>query len=206
MNIVRTYLRTLTIGILAFFTFPGTFAQIPNSVSPKPESQISLGDECGDPSVESQLYAYRQAKVTRILSSTEMRVKAFTRNGNVDVKNFTVRLVGIKPNTNATQIKTFLIKNVLNRNVEIIGNPRKKKDTNYGAIVRFLDNSEDEMDELNEHMIETGVAGFMDFDSDNLVPFYWPCRLEKAQERARAAKLGIWVNFISPESTRKSSL
>lgn len=149
------------------------------------------GDECGSSLKESQTYAYRQGKVTKILSSNKVTVQFFPRGDDTEGETATIRLVGISSRKYPHQIKSFLNQHLLNQSVTVLGNKREANDKAYGAIITILDH--DEIDELNEYLLENGIAYFSDFDSANLVPYYMPCRLEKAQERARAEKLGIWA-------------
>ena len=106
--------------------------------------------------------------------------------------NFTVTLLGIDDKTNQSHIKNFLVENILHKEVWIQANLRKDSDKKFGGVVQLLGDNED-IDYINEYLLENGIAKFKDFDSDNLVPYYLPCRLQKAEERAKEAKLGIWA-------------
>ena len=86
----------------------------------------------------------------------------------------------------------FLRKNVLNKTASVSANTRKKSDRFFGGVVSVADDKRD-FGYINAYLLESGKAKYKEFASDNLVPYYWPCRLEKAQEKAKKAKLGIWA-------------
>lgn len=182
---------TVAIAFLVLLFVTNSFGQEPKRPSPVTGTPYSTGDECGDPAVESQRYAQRSGKVTKILSSTEVLFQSSEANGNKENRTYTIQLVGISPKQNSAQIERFLKENVLNRPADVVGNGIGKKDTKYGGIIRILDDDSD-IDDLNEYLLEEGLAAYLDFKSNNLIPYYWPCRLEKAQTQAKSAKLGIW--------------
>ena len=146
------------------------------------KNTFTLDDGCGDPAVESQTYGFWKAKVVKIKSSNQI-ILDYPKNRGL----FKIKLVGINPRENKTEIVNFLKKNVLNQEVWATSNSPRK----FGATVQVLNNGE--IDDLNEYLIENGIAKYVDFDSANLVPFYMPCRLQKAENRAKLAKRGIWA-------------
>jgi len=175
-------LRIFLLPILATFFCQSLFAQENKPLESKLTIEFSDNHGCGSGLVESQTYGWWMGKVTKILSSNR-----FVLN-----KRFAVTLVGINPKINKTAIKDFLKNNLLGKNISFSANLRKESDLKLNAVVVIRDY--DEVREINEYLLEHGLAKFKDFDTDYLVPYYWPCRLEKAQERAKQAKLGVWSN------------
>ena len=158
------------------------------------ERTISLttDDECGDQAIESQLYSNRKGKITKILSANKVIFEQSSVNGNEKPVKFTVTLVGIDGNQNRLIVKNKLTDILLNQEVEITGNIRKKTDKKFGGIVWLIVGDED-IDWVNTYLLENGFAKYKPFESANLVSMVTPCRLQKAEERAKEAKIGIWA-------------
>jgi endonuclease YncB( thermonuclease family) len=150
-------------------------------------------DDCGDPASESQTYAYRQGKVIKIIASNKILFEQNSVFGHKDKEKFTVVLVGIDANQNKKNIEDFLKKNVLNQSVQIVGNTQRDKDKKFGGLITLFNDSNEDIDELSEYLLENGIAKYKSFYSANLVPYTTPCILEKAEKRAKEAKLGIWA-------------
>jgi len=155
--------------------------------------QFSTKDECGDQASESQLYDFREGKVIKVLSATTILFQQVSLNGNVKEDELTVRLVGIDSEVNKTAVENKLRNILLNSEVRVIGNLLKKKDKRFGGVVWLLGDNED-IDDVGMYLLETGTAKYKPFESANLVSMVMPCRLEKAEEKARKAKIGIWAN------------
>lgn len=157
-----------------------------------PGFSLDFDDGCGNPAEESQLYTNREGKITKILNASNVIFEQLIRDGNKEKGNFTVELIGIDSETNQTAIKNFLEKYVLNQNVEITGNLRKKSDKKFKGLI-FAANDDENINWINENLLESGTAKYKPFESANLVSMVTPCRLQKAEERAKEAKLGIWA-------------
>lgn len=155
-------------------------------------SQFTLGGECGNPAEESQLYDQRKGKITKILSANEILFEQYSVSGNEKKDKFTVKLVGIDANQNKIIVKQKLQNILLNQQVEVYGNLRNKSDKKLGGIIWLFGENED-IDEVNIYLLENGIAKYETFESANLVSMVIPCRLQKAEERAKTAKLGIWA-------------
>lgn len=82
--------------------------------------------------------------------------------------------------------------NALNQSATITANLRNDSDKSFLGVIRLNQNSKN-IDDLSVNLLENGIAKFKDFETDYLVPSYMPCRLQKAEERAKEAKLGIWA-------------
>lgn len=180
-------MRIVSIALLIFLSCVIFYAQDKKEPTEQKSVVIDLNDlnfddGCGSPLVESQTYGIWKGKVVKILSSNKIVLD----------NNFTVLLLGIDNKVNQSQIKAFLVKNVLNKEVFIQANLQKESNKKFGGVVQLLVD-EEETDYLNEYLLENGLAKFKDFDSANLVPYYFPCRLQKAEKRAKEAKLGIWT-------------
>ena len=148
-------------------------------------------DGCGAPEVESQLYDFRYGRITKILSGSTLAFRQATVNGNRKPRSFVVRRVGIDPQANSSRIVGFLKKNVLNKPVTVWADARHETDFDLAATVT-VSGGRPNIGELNRYLLENGLAKYRDFDSANLVQYFWPYRLEKAEQQAKEAKLGIW--------------
>lgn len=153
---------------------------------------VIINGGCGDTAYESQLYDNRKGKIIEILSANKVLFEQDSVDGNEEKDKFTVKLVGIDANENKTAVKNKLQEILLNQEVEIYGNLRKKKDKEFGGIVWYLGDNED-IDEVNIYLLENGIAKYEPFESANLVSMVMPCRLQKSEEKAKEAKLGIWA-------------
>lgn len=139
-------------------------------------------DGCIRPTAESQTYGFWKGKIVKILSSNKLVLD----------NNRTVVLVGIDNKINQAQIKEFLNKIFLNKEVWIQATLRRKSDKKIRGVVEFSGYNED-IDSINEYLLENGLAKYKNFETGYLVPSYMPCRLQKAEERAKLAKVGIWA-------------
>lgn len=164
---------------------------------------LNFDNGCGNPFVESQLYGYRMGEVTSVTSTGRLKVKVTHSNNVFEDKNdknsvdkskllkpqlFTVSLVGIDESVNINEMVAFLNRTILNKQVTIIGNT-KKSNKNIEALVESF---EDDVEEINEYLLENGIAKFKQFSLTNLVPMRTFCVLEKAELRAKKEKRGIW--------------
>ena len=184
-------MKVISTILLVILSCAVSFAQ-DNNESPESLFQFTLGDECGDQSYESQFYANRKGKIKKILSANKVIFEQAIEDGNEENRKFTVELVGIDPATNRKNIIRFLEKYILNQDVEITGNLRKDSDKKFKGLV-FFASDDDEVDWINENLLEQGIAKYKSFESANLVSMVMPCRLQKAEERAKEAKSGIWA-------------
>lgn len=159
----------------------------------KSNFEIGYGD-CGNPLQESQTYAYRQGKIIKILGANKVLFEQNSVFGHKDGEKFKVVLVGIDGNQNKKELIKFFKKNVLNQSVQIVGNTRKDGDKTFGGVITLFNEDNEDIDELNEYLLENGVAKYKPFESANLVSMVMPCRLKKAENDAKEIKLGIWAN------------
>lgn len=184
-------MRIISITLLIFLSCVSFYAQDKkDGINPGFSLDFDVG--CGNPAEESQLYTNREGKITKILNSSNVIFEQLIRDGNKEKGTFTVELIGIDSETNQTAIMNFLEKYVLNQNVEIIGNLRKKSDKKFKGLI-FVASDDEDIDWINENLLEKGLAQYKSFESANLVPSSEPCQLQKAEERAKEAKLGIWA-------------
>ena len=184
-------MRIISTALLIFLSCVSFYAQ-DKKESPETTSLFTMGDDCGDQSYESQLYANREGKITKILSANQVVFEQKILDGNEENRKFTVELVGIDSVTNQKKIMQFLEKYILNQSVEVTGNLRKESDRKFKGLI-FVASDEDDVDWINENLLENGIAKYKPFESANLVSMVMPCRLQKAEERAKEAKLGIWA-------------
>jgi hypothetical protein len=176
-----------------------SFGQDKSAASPV----ISLNSGCGDPTTESQLYTYRFGKVTEVTDDNHLTVE-ITRSGLAwdspegdwkDSKKLTrpgpltITLVGIDGSVNKQEINAFLRTNLIGKKVTITGNKRSKSSA-FEALVEFK--TAGELEEVNEYLLERGLAKFNNFTHAHIVPMTTACELKEAEKRARDAKLGMW--------------
>lgn len=197
--------------ILTIFLSCASFYAQDKKESAAITSQFTLGDDCGNEAAESQTYDYRKGKVIKITNSHDLIVKVTHSNARDDETEedsndsklispqvFRVSLVGIEKGFNTAAINKFLTEEILNQEVEVYGNTKNswkiKKDNSreLSANVWLLGDNE-EITDISEYLLENGIAKYKPFESANLVSAVMPCRLQKAEERAKAEKLGIWA-------------
>jgi hypothetical protein len=169
--------------------------------------KMTFDDGCGNPFDESQTYSYRYGKVLEITSDNKIIVKVLRSNNVWDdeyEKNdqgvgrklkkpqiIIASLVGIDENTSQSEIKSFLLEKVLDRQVTLIGNTKKDDGKKIDALVELTDDKE--IGEINKYFLENGMAKFKKFQLTNIVPGRTACRLEKAEAKAKNEKIGIWA-------------
>lgn len=151
-----------------------------------------FNDGCGNPLVESQSYESREGKITKIINANTIIFEQSVLNGNKEKATHTIELAGIDSSKNRTKIIEFLKKHILNQEVLVTGNLRNKSDKKLKGLV-FVASEDDDIDWINDNLLELGIARYKKFSSNYLVPYNKPCQLEKAEERAKEAKLGIWA-------------
>lgn len=169
-----------------------SFAQ--NTEKPKPlllpsTSIFILDDGCGNPATFSQTWDWREGIVIRVVDANTIVFKQETENGNKKERTLTVELVGIDTSINEKAIKKYLAK-FKNTRVTVSGNLKDNLDISMYAIVRIGRGAI----EINESLIEKGIARYKAFDLDHLIEYNEVCQLEKAEGRAKSAKLGVWAN------------
>src|SRR5215213_5336602 len=165
--------------------------------------KMTFDDGCGDPLAETQTYSFRNGKVIVITDDNKLVVKV-VRSSNVksekyekpdDTKRlqqpqlFTVSLVGIDEAVNQSEIKRFLLDNVLDREVTVIGNTRKDNDKSIDALVKLTGG--DLTGEVSRLLLEKGIAKFKEFQLTNLVPMRTACELKRAEDKAKTERTGI---------------
>ena len=193
--------------LLVFLSCAVSFAQDKKETTETKSSfDLNFDDGCGNPMVESQTYGYRKGKVIKITNSNNLIVEVTNSNNVWDDKHeeetndesklikpqmFEVSLVGIDTTRNKKAIADFLKENLLNNQVTIVGNTRKKKSKKIQALIRFI--KDDELEEVSEYLLENGIARFKDFQLTNLVPMRTHCELNRAETNAKKEKVGIWA-------------
>lgn len=199
-------MKTISAIMLVFLSCVVLFAQDKKETTETKSSfDLNFDDGCGNPMFESQIYGYRKGKVIKITNSNNLIVEV-TNSNNVwndeheeetddeskliKPQMFEVSLVGIDSAINKKAIADFLKENLLNKQVTIVGNTKKKKGNKIQALVRFI---KDEFEEVSEYLLENGIARFKGFQLTNLVPIRTHCELERAETNAKKEKLGIWA-------------
>ncbi|MEO6050985.1 MAG: hypothetical protein ABIP78_06600 [Pyrinomonadaceae bacterium] len=186
-------MRKIYAALLIFLSCPSFYAQDKDiSETRTPDIFQLYNDPCGNPAEESQLYDNRKGKVTKILSANKVLFEQVSVNGNKKKEMFAVKLVGIDLDKNKTALKNKLQDILLNQDVEIFGNLRKRTNKEFGGVIWYVGGTED-IPEVNIYLLEKGIAKYKPFESANLVSMVMPCRLQKAEHQAKEAKIGIWA-------------
>lgn len=177
------------------------------SKEPQPGAvNLTYDDGCGDPLAETQAYSFRNGKVIVVTDDNKLIVKVVRSSSNVKSPKYenpdetkrlqqpqllTVSLVGLDETVNQSEIKRFLLDNVLDRDVTVVGNTRKDGDKSIDALVKIT--SGDTRGEVSQLLLENGIAKFKEFQLTNLVPARTACELKRAEAKAQEAKSGIWA-------------
>ena len=103
----------------------------------------------------------------------------------------TVSLVGLDESVNRSEIRKFLLDNVLERDVTVVGNTRRNGDKSLDALVKLT--SGDIKGEVSQLLLENGIAKYKEFELTNIVPMRTGCEMKRAEAKAKDAKLGIWA-------------
>lgn len=144
--------------------------------------------ECGSPFVESQLYDSRKGKIVRIINGTTVVFEQAINNGNKETGRFLVRLAGIDPKVGAKNRKSFLVKNILNKKIDVIGNTSESSDKHFFGILRGAG-----FGDVNRHMFEVGMAKFLEPGYFYSVSDYTLCTYKQELKKAEIAKIGLWA-------------
>lgn len=167
----------------------------------------SFDDGCGNPFAETQVYSYRYGTVLEITSDNKVIVKVVRSNNVWDdeyEKNdngvgrklkkpqiIIASLVGIDEAVNQDEIKNFLLTKVLDQPVTLVGNTVKGDAKKIDARVDLTNDAV--IGEINAYLLANGMAKFKKFQLTNIVPARTACQLEKAEAKAKEAKVGIWA-------------
>lgn len=151
-----------------------------------------------DPLTESQLYGRRSGKVLSVNNENKLTVRvvpsnAYTGDPHEPEKPYDVlvTLVGIDTSVNSKGVRAFLLDQVLNHQVTVIGNAKNARRDGITALVQLDDH--DEIDDISEHLIERGIAQFDRYTHGNIVPMCTFGDLETAEKIAKKDQKGIWV-------------
>jgi endonuclease YncB( thermonuclease family) len=98
-----------------------------------------------------------------------------------------VDLLSIDAGTNKKDAKSFLEKNVLNFEAELIYSPERFSQKDVSGIILIDKKS------INRLMLEQGIAGYKRSKLYEIAHFY-DCVHRKSEEKAKQKKLGIWAD------------
>jgi endonuclease YncB( thermonuclease family) len=153
-----------------------------NAINGQDKFKFEFEDQCGSPVNESQIYAHRQGKVTKIIDGDTVKIRDEYR------KIWTVELAGADSSRNQERTTGILTERLLNQEVLFIGNPETENGNLVEAIVRGNGI------EMNRFLVENGHASYRDTDYGYAVSNYTLCVYDKLIDRAKTAKLGIWAD------------
>lgn len=148
-------------------------------------------DPCGNPLKECMVWDVVEAKLVRVLDGDRVIVSLSSN------QRITVHLAGIqapKDSKLRTASSLYLRKLALNSNVRVVVNPsnwgfKEPKPSELTGVVHA--NGKD----VNQAMIESGMARYKKPDPYK-ISHYDDCLYRKAEEKARAAKRGLWQSEV----------
>lgn len=172
------------------------------------QSNLTYDDGCGNPLAETVTYSFRNGRVIVVTDDNKLIVKVVRSNNSSNVKSpkyenpddvkrlqqpqlLTVSLVGLDETVNQSEIRKFLLENVLDRDVTVIGNTRQTNDKSLDALVKIT--SGETRSEVSQLLLENGITKFKEFQLTNIVPERTACELKRAETKAKEANLGIWA-------------
>ncbi|MBS1795931.1 MAG: thermonuclease family protein [Acidobacteria bacterium] len=181
------------LGILILFsTFGPACAQnsILKNVLSDANVEVEYQKECGSPVAESQTFDRRSGRVVEIRGAAAIVFEESPDDKNSPPEKYVVRPAGIDVGKNEAEIRSFLVKNVLGRNVVIIGNTAKNEDREFFGIIETQDIK---FPDVNRFLFEKGMAVFSEPAYFYSVSRYTLCVYRQLEARAKADKLGIWA-------------
>jgi endonuclease YncB( thermonuclease family) len=143
---------------------------------------------CGSPEVESQFYTRWEGKITKIADGNTVIFEARSRSRKPYSKKFSLHLAGIDAGSNESEIVQFIAKKFLNKKVEVSGNLENDSDESFFGIVRTGN-----FRSLNRELFERGLVKYLEPEYGYSVSNYELCIFNQEEEKAQAAKIGIWA-------------
>lgn len=185
-------MKFVLINLLIFLSCVFSYAQDKKKSDTKridavPGTVQIIADECGDHSLasESTFYESRDGKIIKIVDGNTVIFEELDENGKKE--KITINLAGVEDRNSG---KIFLEKNLLNKNVRVMGTISKEIGENRIAVIYAKTG---ELNEVNCFMIRNGIAQHKKFEGNNIVPDFKNYYYAEAEAKAKEAKLGIWV-------------
>jgi endonuclease YncB( thermonuclease family) len=139
--------------------------------------------ECGDPMLESMLWAISEGRVVSIVNDSTIRIDS----GGSTFR--TIRLAMIHPPDRSSQsgnnTSSFLEHELLGKHVTVMCKMSDRDSSTAEGLVALADT------EFNSLMLEKGVAFFRP-PQTNEFGWYIPCLYRQREKHARENRLGIW--------------
>lgn len=149
-------------------------------------------DECGDPAMISQGYALAWGKVVEVVSGDRIAVDFPAEPYQTLDGVKTLRLVDIEApaldQPLGQESKARLEERLLGREVQVWLSPYQEEGEPVNVMV--YRKGEHDIDE-NRGQLEAGMARFVE-QGDYSVDWWLSCHYERAEQRAKAARLGLW--------------
>ena len=143
---------------------------------------------CGSPEVESQFYTRWKGKITKIVDGNTVIFEAKSKSRKPSGKKFLLHLAGIDVGSNESEVIKFITKKFLNKKVEVWGNLENDPDESFFGVVRT-----GRFRSLNRELFERGMAKYLEPEYAYSVSNYELCIFNQEEEKAQAAKIGIWA-------------
>ena len=157
-----------------------------------PYANIRPADECGDPAMISQAYALAWGKVVEVASGDRIVVDCPPERYQTLDGVKTLRLVDIEApaldQPVGQESKARLEKRLLGREVKIWLSSYQEEGKPVNVMI--YRKGEYDVDE-NQGQLEAGMARFVE-QGPYAVDWWTSCHYERAEQRAKAAHLGLW--------------
>lgn len=179
-------MKIISVILLIFLSCAILYAQDEKKSEKNVSGSFQITGECGDHLLGRQgnFYESSDGKIIEIVDGNTVIFESVNENG--DKEEITVNLAGIEDSDSA---KSFLEKNLLNKNVRVMGWISKEIGENRIAVIY---NKIGKLSEVNCFMITNGIAQYKKFKGNDIVPDYKNYYYAEAEEKAKEAKLGIW--------------
>lgn len=172
------------------------------AAAPTSASDRRPPDECGDPAKVSQSYRYLPGTVIEVIDGDTLVVDlhklnfdeedAFDRLVEPALGKTTVQLVNIEapaaPDPWADEAREHLSSTLLGKAIEVMISPHQEPGAPMNVMIELRDGHD--LDE-GVALLELGLARYRDFGPYAL-DWWLECKYQRAEERAREAKHGLW--------------
>ncbi len=154
------------------------------------QDQQYANDPCGDPRVESSLWALVEGKVVEVVDGDTIVITHTGRRLRVHLIGIEAPALTQKFGRDAQQLLERLVKNV---NVDVsVSTGWWREGARATEVLGVVHLRQPDMLQVNLELIRAGLARYKDPPAYKMSS-YSACHLAKAEEKAQAAKIGLWA-------------